>query len=156
MAVSILSRYNHKPGINHWKEVVHCWKYLKGTRDISLTLHPDSNHRTVQFYSNATWADDPVTRISQRGNIAFWLNFPVLWYSKKQRNITMSSTKSELSALSDGVQENLWFTTMISELWNSSISPTTFHIDNKGLLDKLKHFGLNSKTKHIDIKMKYI
>ena len=29
-----------------------------------------------------------------------------------------------------------------------------FHIDNKGLLEKLKNFGSNSKTKHLDIKIK--
>lgn len=43
---------------------------------------------------------------------------------------------------------------MIEELWGTKLEPTDFKIDNKGLLDKVKHFGHNSKTKHLDIKAK--
>ncbi|KNZ45972.1 hypothetical protein VP01_7654g1 [Puccinia sorghi] len=43
-----------------------------------------------------------------------------------------------------------------SELWNTKLNPTQFHIDNQGLLDKIKHFGSNSKTKHLDIKLKWL
>ncbi|KNZ51130.1 hypothetical protein VP01_4080g1, partial [Puccinia sorghi] len=34
--------------------------------------------------------------------------------------------------------------------------PTEFNINNQGLLEKLKNFGSNSKTKHLDIKMKLL
>ena len=66
----------------------------------------------------------------------------------------MLSTKSEMSALSDGEQENQWLTFLIEEIWKIKLSATLFHIDNKGLLEKLKNFGSNSKTKHLDIKIK--
>jgi hypothetical protein len=66
----------------------------------------------------------------------------------------MSSTKSEMNARSDGEQENQWLSFLIEELWRIKLSPTLFHIDNKGLLEKLKNFGSNSKTKHLDIKIK--
>ncbi|PLW21803.1 hypothetical protein PCANC_02944 [Puccinia coronata f. sp. avenae] len=66
----------------------------------------------------------------------------------------MSSTESELNALSDGEQENQWLSFLIEELWQLDLPPTLFHIDNKGLLEKLKNFGSNSKTKHLDIKIK--
>jgi hypothetical protein len=35
-------------------------------------------------------------------------------------------------------------------------STNLFNIDNKGLLEKLKNFGSNSKTKHLDIKIKNV
>lgn len=66
----------------------------------------------------------------------------------------MSSTESEMSALSDGEQESQWLNFLIEELWKIKLAPTLFHIDNKGLLEKLKNFGSNSKTKHLDIKIK--
>ncbi|KNZ59137.1 hypothetical protein VP01_1796g3 [Puccinia sorghi] len=59
-----------------------------------------------------------------------------------------------MSALSNGEQENLWLSFLIEELWKIKLPPTLFHIDNKGLLEKLKIFGSNSKTKHFDIKIK--
>jgi hypothetical protein len=37
-AVSILSSFNNNPGITHWQEIIHCWKYLQGTAHLELTL----------------------------------------------------------------------------------------------------------------------
>ncbi|PLW39215.1 hypothetical protein PCANC_12949 [Puccinia coronata f. sp. avenae] len=66
----------------------------------------------------------------------------------------MSSTESEMNALSDGEQESQWLKFLVEELWKKKLEPTLFSIDNKGLLEKLKNFGSNSKTKHLDIKIK--
>jgi transposase InsO family protein len=155
-AVSILSKFNQKPGLSHWREVVHCWKYLKGTANFGLLLRPKPNNliERINFFTDATWAEDQESRISRSGSLAFWKSCPILWNSKKQKNITMSSTESEMNALSDGEQENQWLSFLIEELWRVKLSPTLFHIDNKGLLEKLKNFGSNSKTKHLDIKIK--
>ncbi|KAI7939342.1 hypothetical protein MJO29_014078 [Puccinia striiformis f. sp. tritici] len=155
-SVSILSRFNQRPGLSHWKEVVHCWKYLQGTKNLGLLLKPNKNTfiDRINFYTDATWAEDQETRISQSGSLAFWKSCPILWNSKKQKNITMSSTESEMNALSDGKQENQWLKFLIEELWRKKLAPTLFSIDNKGLLEKLKNFGSNSKTKHLDIKIK--
>ncbi|POW01580.1 hypothetical protein PSTT_12373 [Puccinia striiformis] len=157
-AVSILSSFNEAPGINHWRQIVHCWKYLAGTIDLKLSLRPDvtDQSNSIQHFTDATWADDLETRLSRSGSICFWKACPVAWNSKKQRNITMSSTEAELNALSDGVQENHWIKFLVEELYNDKLNSTVFHIDNQGLLEKIKNFGSNSKTKHLDIKMKYL
>jgi len=155
-AVSILSRFNQRPGLTHWKEMIHCWKYLQGTREMGLLLKPKASdmNKRLQFYTDATWAEDQETRISQSGSIAFWKSCPILWNSKKQKNITMSSTESEMNALSDGEQESQWLSFLIEELWKQKLDPTVFLVDNRGLMEKLKNFGSNSKTKHLDIKIK--
>lgn len=142
--------------MSHWREVVHCWKYLKGTSNLGLLLRPipDKIVDRLHFFTDATWAEDQESRISRSGSIVFWKSCPLSWNSKKQRNITMSSTESEMNALSDGEQENQWLSFLIEELWKVKLAPTLFHIDNKGLLEKLKNFGSNSKTKHLDIKIK--
>jgi hypothetical protein len=155
-AVLILSCFNQKPGLSHWKEVVHFWKYLKGTKDLGLLLKPQSQGfiNRINFFMDTTWAKDQETRISQSGSLAFWKSCPIIWNSKKQKNITMLSTKSEMNTLSDGEQEGQWLKFLIEELWKTTLNSTLFSIDNKGLLEKLKHFGSNSKTKHLDIKIK--
>jgi hypothetical protein len=43
---------------------------------------------------------------------------------------------------------------LIEELWKTTLKSPLFSIDNKGLLEKLKHFGSTSKTKYLDIKIK--
>ncbi|KNZ62917.1 hypothetical protein VP01_12084g1 [Puccinia sorghi] len=125
--------------MSHWREVVHCWKYLKGTSELGLILQPKQ---------------DKIMDWISCGSLAFWKSCPILWNSKKQKKITISSTESELNAISDGEQENQWLTFLIKELWKTRLSQTLFHIDNKGLLEKLKNFGSNSKTKHLDINAK--
>lgn len=45
---------------------------------------------------------------------------------------------------------------LVSEMWEIPTQPSIHHINNKGLDDKLKKFGCNSKTRHIDIKTKAI
>lgn len=155
-AVSILSQFNQAPGIELWKQVIHCWKYLAGTIDLSLVFCPKKDSNSIFYFSDATWGDDPNSRKFWSGHIAFWKGCPISWNSCKQKNITMSSTEAELNALSDACQENCWLLHLIRELWQTTPEPTTFHIDNKGLLNKLNHFGSNSKTKHLEIKCKYI
>ncbi|KNZ57459.1 hypothetical protein VP01_2152g8 [Puccinia sorghi] len=157
-AVSILSSFNNSPGINHWKELQHVWKYLKGSKELSLTLQPrtSDSKEGLEHYTDATWADDLNTRLSRSGSICFWKNCPVAWNSKKQKNITLSSTEAEMNALADGAQENQWIKFVAEELWNEELQPTTFKIDNQGLIEKIKHFGSNSKTKHLDIKAKWL
>ncbi|KNZ44868.1 hypothetical protein VP01_873g1 [Puccinia sorghi] len=46
-AVSILSQFNQRPGLTHWQEVFHCWKYLKGNSELE-------------------------TRVSRSGSLYFW------------------------------------------------------------------------------------
>jgi hypothetical protein len=122
----------------------------------SLLLKPTANQLAdcIQFFTDATWGKDQETHISQSGSLAFWKSCPILWNRKRQRNITMSSTESKMNSLSDWEQESQWLKFLIEELWKKSIPATLFHIDKKGLLKKLKNFGLNSKTKHLDIKIK--
>lgn len=90
-AVSILSNFNNTPGINHWKQVIHCWKYLAGTIDLKLILSPDSSNysKTIQHFTDATWADDIETRLSRSGSICFWKSCPIAWNGKKQCNISL-------------------------------------------------------------------
>ncbi|KNZ54653.1 hypothetical protein VP01_2890g2 [Puccinia sorghi] len=98
----------------------------------AVSILPDLSDtcNTIKHYTNATWADDLQTQ--------FWKAFPVSWNSKKQRNITLSSTEAEMNSFSD------------------KLKPTQFQIYNKGLIDKINNFGSNSKTKHLDIKAKWL
>lgn len=134
------------------------WRYLAGIVSLSLTLSQDSTAGdSLHIYTDSTWADDPHTRRSQTGYIVFWRSTPIAWKSRKQANITLSSTEAELNALTDGAQESLWIQSVIRDLWrNACINPSNFFVDNKGLVDKILHFGSNSKTKYIDMKMKWL
>ncbi|KNZ49833.1 hypothetical protein VP01_4757g2 [Puccinia sorghi] len=154
----LLGIFNHAPGINHRRQVIYCWRYLAGTIDLKLTLRPDPEDisDTIKHYTDVTWADDLETRLSRSGSICFWKAFPVSWNRKKQHNITLSSTGAKMNTLSNGVQEGQWIKFLIEELYNKELKLTEFQVDNKGLIDKINDFGSKSKTKHLEIKAKWL
>ncbi|KNZ50280.1 hypothetical protein VP01_4509g1 [Puccinia sorghi] len=114
-------------------------------------------HRVVSFWLGSTLclirmtqrmtptphADDLESRLSRSGSICFIMSCPISWNRKKQKNITLSLTEAELNALSE-------------ELWKEKIDPSKFHVYNQGLIEKIKCFGSNAKTKHLGIKMKWL
>lgn len=138
--------------------MLHVRKYLVGTLSLCLTLKSNrSAPGLLQVFTDSTWADDPHSQKSQTGFIIFWKSSPFAWKSRKQSNITLSSMEAELNALTDGAQESLWIQSIVGDLWRDSrIQPSDFYVDNKGLVNKVKHFGSNSKTKYIDMKMKWL
>lgn len=153
-AVSNLAQFNNKPGISHWNELIRVWRYLAATKHLKLVLSKKNNSPALICYRDATWGDNPETRRSQTGLICSLFGAPLYWTSRKQRNITFSSTEAECNALSNSQLEARWINHLIDEIWDCPLVPSIHLIDNKGLDDKVKKFGTNSKTKFIDIKTK--
>ncbi|KNZ63839.1 hypothetical protein VP01_1095g6 [Puccinia sorghi] len=179
-AVSSLARYSVKPGVLHWKEVKKTWQYLRHTKDLKLTINAINPSQFLTIYSDATWGDDPDSRTSQSGYLCYLFGSLISWNSCRQRSITYSSTEAELNPLVESFHEGVWLKALISEMWDTQIASadhfiddeelnfqltsddkvfkeqfcTNHFIDNKGLNDKLKKFGSNSKTRHIDLRTK--
>ncbi|KNZ48139.1 hypothetical protein VP01_5888g1 [Puccinia sorghi] len=177
-AVSSLARFSVKPGMTHWHEVKKVWQYLKGTINLKLTLEIRKPSQLLQIYSDASWGDNPQDRTSQSGYICFLFGSIISWNSSKQHSVTYSSTEAELNPLVDSFHEGIWLKALLAEIWNIQIdaanhlidnqelkeqlmmSDEEFEekfsnqhlIDNKGLDDKVKKFGSNPKTRHIDLK----
>ncbi|KNZ48420.1 hypothetical protein VP01_5683g1 [Puccinia sorghi] len=84
-AVSILLQFNQQPGLTHWKEVLHCWKYLKGTSNLGLLLKPKPGKLLdrITWFTDGTWAEDHKSRISHSGSLAFWKSFKFICNHKK-------------------------------------------------------------------------
>lgn len=97
-AMLTLSRYMQEPRTTHWHATLRVFKYLKGTRDYSLTLGGRNTH--VTGYSDADWAQQ-MHRHSISGYAFFIGSGIVSWSSKKQPVITLSSTESEYVARID-------------------------------------------------------
>ncbi|KNZ61298.1 hypothetical protein VP01_1422g2 [Puccinia sorghi] len=175
-AVSSLARFLVKPGMTHWHEVKKVWQYLKGTADLKLTLEIKEPNQLLQIFSNASWGDNPKDRTSQSGYLCFLFGSLISWNSCKQR----SATEAELNPLVDSFHEGIWLKALLVEIWNIQMDAANHIIDdpnlkeqlmmtneelqeklsnghsinNKGLDDKVKKFGSNPKTQHIDLKTK--
>ena len=71
-ALSVTSRYQSDPGMEHWKAVKRILKYLRSTKDMFLVYGGDKE-LVVKGYTDASFITDPDDYKSQSGYV-FILN----------------------------------------------------------------------------------
>lgn len=102
VTVNILSRSQHKANINLWNALKRVLIYLKGTANLCL-VHKKigDDFLKLKRYADADWGGDKVTRRSTSGYI-FQLNgCSVVWQTKRQNSVFLSTEESEYISLSE-------------------------------------------------------
>ena len=111
------------------------FRYLQVTKDNGLVFN-SSMKLVVDFYAGADFAglwghenpQDPICARSRTGFVVTFANCPLLWVSKLQTEIALSTIHSEYVALSHSVRALLPLKSIIKEV-----------IDNLGIdIEKLK------------------
>lgn len=137
-------------------------------RDKGLILRP-SNH-SFNCYVNAdfqggwnaeTAADDSTTAKSRSTYIIINASCPIVWASKMQTNIALSTTESEYSALSEAAREVLWLMGLMEEVKGNMVAETitiptircTMFEDNIGAKEMATIPKMRPRTKHINGRM---
>ncbi|MBW0554462.1 hypothetical protein O181_094177 [Austropuccinia psidii MF-1] len=133
-AVSALSQYLEKPGINHWKEFIHVLKYLQATQDIGLH-YIRSNKKGVKAFSDADWGNCRISRRSITGYLACLHDSLVIWKTEKQPSVSISTAEAEYKALCDLTSELLWFKQWCKEAQIFKFTkPITIYEDNQSCI----------------------
>jgi hypothetical protein len=99
---------------SHEKALKRIGRYLVGTRDRGLNIQP-SNEMKIDMYVDADFAglwgyedkDDPICVKSRSGYVILVGNCPVIWGSKLQSMIALSTMEAEYIALSDSMKHLL-------------------------------------------------
>jgi hypothetical protein len=110
LAVSQVARFVHNPKQSHEEALERIGRYLKGTHDEGLILHPDKldNIFRLDVYVDASFAcgwgselgTNPDSVKSRTGYIIEIMGCSVLWKSQLQTSIATSTMESEYTALS--------------------------------------------------------
>jgi len=80
----------------------------------------------------------------------------VTWSAKQQEIITLSTTKAEYVAITHASKKALWLQSLIFQLFNIVLEPTTLFLDNKSAIELMKDHQYHAQTKHIDILFHFI
>jgi hypothetical protein len=170
-AVNQCARYTHFPTEKHGNYLKHVGKYLKGTRSRGLILNPRKDDPLkIECYADADFAglwnseqeQDPHCVRSRTGFIVMIANCPVIWKSKLQTEIALSTMESEYIALSTSCRDLLPLQNLVTEVATAcgaiegdtmTIQSTIFE-DNEPCkkLAEMELPRMTNRSKHIAVK----
>ena len=149
-AVSMVSRYMHNPGKDHWSAVKWIFRYLKGTSDIGLVFDKTTTNDVVGFV-DSDYGGDLDRRRSLSGYIFTLCNGAISWKATLQSIAALSTTEAEYIAATEGVKEARWLRGLVNELGIAQDTLVVF-CDSQSAIHLNKNSRYHDKTKHIDVK----
>jgi hypothetical protein len=166
-AVHQCARFTHSPKKSHGDAMKRIIRYLQGTKLDGLRLKPSSDMR-MDMYCDADFAglwnheddQDPICVKSRSGIIITLGECPLIWSSKLQSEISLSTLEAEYIALSQGMRLLIPMRRLLAEIGGKLeldfSKPTILHStvfeDNNGALGLATAPKLTPRTKHIATK----
>lgn len=129
-------------------------RYLKGTGDLGILL--THNKKEVMGHMDADWAGSIDDRRSFTGFDFTICGGAILWDSRKQQTVALSTTEAEYMVLSEAGKEALHLSRFLKELGHLNLSIIKLYIDNFSV-QKLATFPVfHSRTKHIHVRHHFV
>jgi Reverse transcriptase (RNA-dependent DNA polymerase) len=166
-AVHQCARFTHNPKKSHGKAVERIVSYLQGTKRQGMIMKP-SGHLTIDCYVDADFAglygveddQDPISVKSRTGYVLMLADCPLLWVSKLQSEISVSTMEAEYIALSTALRDLVPLREIIHEVAAalglmealSCCAHSTIFEDNNGALALATTPKLTPRSKHIGVK----
>lgn len=176
-AIIKLSQYNNKPSRIHYLAVKRVFKYLRDTlhdglhywrQDINPALPqvtaptippdthsvelPDSDPRLAHGYVDSDWAGDTKHRRSISGLCLCFAGAPVVYRSRFQPTISLSSTEAEFIAANEAGKLGLYLRSILNDLDIPQDSATALFEDNAAAIAMANAQRPTRRTRHMDIK----
>ena len=155
LAISFLMTRAQSPDTDDWRKLAHMMRYLRGTKDLPLTLGA-SGKRVLNWMIDASHAVHPKMRGHTGGGLTLGRGFPMS-HSGKQKLNTRSSTETELVGVDDMMPDVLWSALFLQEQ-GFEIKNNLIHQDNQAaiLLEKNGKSSSGKRTKHINTRYFFV
>ncbi|KAH6555805.1 hypothetical protein KP509_1Z226500 [Ceratopteris richardii] len=157
-AANYLSRHMQAPQPHHHLYLKRLVRYLRATQTPSLTYHATAHPSPLLLhgYSDANWGGDQPTMQSTSGFVFFTAGAAVIWQSRKQDRVSLSSTEAEYMAMTVALKEGLWLKSFLDKSRSLSAPPFQLHCDNLSAILLAKNLKHSENTKHIALKLQFI
>jgi len=165
-AVHQCARFSQDPKMSHEKAIKRIVRYLKRTKDEGMILDIDKS-KGFECYVDADFAggyrkedtSNPRDCLSRTGYVVKYAGCPLVWSSKLQSTIALSTSEAEYIALSTAMREVIYMINLTQELRENKIglhedAPTIkcrVFEDNAGAIELAKLPKLRPRTKHLAI-----
>ena len=142
-----------------YKELLRVIKYVLDSKDMGLKFYPSGARNcawSILCFTDSDYAGDEVSRRSVSGYIISVHGVPVQWRSKSQQSVTLSSTEAEWIALSEAVKDIMFLKYLCESMGIRVQLPITVRVDNMGAVFMSKNVTTTTRTKHVDIRTKFV
>ena len=165
-AVHQCARFTHCPRRAHENAVKRICRYLKGTKTEGMLIR-QMTELQLNCYADADFAglwrveheQDPTCVKSRTGYIVTLGENPILWVSKLQSEVAVSTMEAEYIALSQSIRELLPLKRILKEVGKTFgknkfrvITYSTIFEDNSGALTLAQCPKMTPRSKHIAVK----
>src|SRR5262249_47314404 len=124
-------------------------RYLKGISSYGL-WYSNSNNLKLVGYSDSDWASSLDDRKSISGYVFKIGSNAILWCSKKQPSIALSSFEVEYMAVTLAACQAVWLRRILNYIKQHQKEATTILCDNQCTIAMTKNPIHHSHTRHID------
>jgi hypothetical protein len=161
------ARFTANPKLEHSKAVKTIGRYLAGAKTLGIICKIHSSG--LECYSDAAFAgswntheaeQDDSTARSRTGYVIRYAGCPLIWGSRLQTEISLSSTDCEYISLSQSLRDVIYIIDLIRDMRSAGfdfsdllpfIHCKAFE-DNNGALEMATVYMLRPRTRHINVK----
>jgi hypothetical protein len=152
-AIAMVACFGANPGPTHWEAVKQIFCYLAGMHDLCLSY--GEMCRVLKGYADT----DGLMAKDWHAILGYMFlidGSAMLWSSKQQEIILLSTMESEYIAAMHSIKEGLWLKSLLSEIFSTFSSPITLFSDNQAAIALTHDHQCHMHTKHIDVRYHWI
>ncbi|GKC14718.1 putative ribonuclease H-like domain-containing protein [Tanacetum coccineum] len=147
-------KFQVTPKVSHLYVVKRIFRYLKGQPKLGL-WYPKDSPFDLEAYTDSDYAGESLDMKSTIGGCQFLGRRLISWQCKKQTIVANSTTKAEYVAAASCCGQVLWIQNQMLD-YGYNFMNTKIHIDNESTICIVKNPVFHSKTKHIEIRHRFI
>ena len=158
-AVRELTKVLGKATTAAYKEMLRCAKFIKDTASKGLRVEPKlaaEGKWELVVYSDSDWAGCKDDRRSVGSFIIFLCGVPVMWRSKSQKVVSLSSSEAEFYACAEAVKEVPFIAQILLFMGIQIELPVQVWIDNVGAIFMSENVSSSTRTRHMDTRWWYV
>ena len=156
---SRLTEANAGPSQAHLDLLKHLLRYLRGTMDYGLEFGGkdiDVDDLRMTTFADASLADRLPSRHSTGGHAVFVAGAPVLWKTKKQTFVALSTTEAEFANLTLAGLSAKWVARILEECGARQPAPRILFTDSLNAYQTVANPMNKARTRCIDIRYKWV
>ena len=146
-----LARFCVSAGPSHWAALTHLIGYLIHRPSLKLKYSREKLG-DLDGITDLDWGNS-LSRKSTTGLLARYNRGLILWRSKMQKTVALSSAEAEYYTASEMAIEIIYLCNLLANMWLPQLDNTAVFEDNTACIEWSNHvMGGRERAKHIDIR----